>query len=355
MLEWANCKCIWQILTPIELKERLPLSAEWQRVVNDSIIAMQKIFEWKSNKIGWIVGPCSIDFEDSVLEFAEAVSKLRKKYGDTIEIIMRFYTRKPRTIWGWKGIRNSKPWEEPDIRQWLINSRSLAIQIIEKYWVPLANEMLYPEDIKFDDGTYSYMAIWARSATNQEHREVASGLEMPVGFKNPESWDLSLLANSVKSWQTGSDYILWNNMYKSTGNKLSHWILRGSTFEWERSSNFDKESLKKLYEYMTKANIENPSFMVDTNHDNSWKDPSKQLWIMKETLSNLDDLESSCPGIKEMFKWFMTESYIHGWKQDDDLDCIQEWKSLTDPCSSIGDTIEMAEFLSSINKKESNT
>ena len=341
----SNCEHLGKKPNHTHIKEIAPLSPVWKEVVNGSINRMRLILTWKSNRKIWVVWPCSIDFGDSVLEYASRLSGLRDKYRDQIEIVMRFYTGKPRTVWGWKGIQNSQPWEDPNVGEGLINARKLAIEVIENYWLPIADEMLHPQLVKSFDDIYSYLAIGARSTENQYHREVSSSLDMPVGFKNPVAWDLEVVINSLKAWQTPSVYTIWEDIYGWKWNDLSHAILRWSTFEGVRTPNFDTKSLKKIYDYMLKAGVKNPSFIIDTNHDNSWKDPSKQLGIMKKVESNLKNLDvGDCPWILQMWKWFMTESYLNGWNQKISDDIVL-WTSLTDPCSSWEDTVKMAKYM----------
>ena len=347
----SNCIHIWKKPTHTQIKESSPLSSKWRLVVAQSIENLKDIISWKSDRKIWIVWPCSVDFEESILKYWEELSKIRDKHKNEIEIVMRFYTGKPRTVWGWKWVQNSKPWEEPDIWKCLIESRKMAVKIIENFWMPIADEMLHPQLIKSFDDIYSYIAIWARSSENQSHREIASGLDMPIGFKNPTSWDLSVMINSIKSWQTESFYTIWEDIYFSRGNNFSHWILRGSNFEWNIKINYDKKSLKKIFEKIKSMKIKNPWFIIDTNHDNSWKDPSRQLNIMMETIKNLQSLEKSNKGILSMFKGFMTESYLYKWRQDYDKENLIKWKSITDPCSSIEETREMAEYISYMKRK----
>lgn len=346
----SNCELVWKKPNHTEIKETVPLSPNWKAVVNNAILELQNIFSWNSKKIAWIVWPCSVDFEDSVLKYAQEIKQLQEKYNDSIQFILRFYTGKPRTVWGWKGLQNAEPWEDPDIAKGLLDSRALAIKVIEEVWLPLADEMLHPQLVKSFDDIYSYLAIGARSTENQFHREVASGLDMPVGFKNPTAGDLDVMVNWVKAWQTQSMYTLGENVYKSNGNDFSHAILRGSTFEWKKSSNYDIDSLRKVYKYITQKNdVNNPAFIIDTNHDNSAKDPSKQIFIMKEVIKNLKQLEWECLGISNMWKWFMSESYLEEWRQDF-WDDITHGLSLTDPCSGLEDTKKMAQFLAEIKR-----
>lgn len=330
-------KVVWKVLSSNEIKQAYPMNDFWVSVVKKSKEEVKKILSWISNKKILILWPCSADFESSLSEYAEFISELRNKYSDKIEIIMRYYTWKPRTVWGWKGISNSEPWQTPDIGKWLVRSREIAISLIENFWVPLADEMLHPQlTNKFDD-IYSYLAIWARSTENQYHREVASWLDIPVWFKNSTSWDLDVMTNSIKAWQTPSTYVISNSIYDTLGNDFSHWILRWGRISWENYSNYDKESLKTTIELLTKKWIQNPWFIVDTNHENSNKNHKKQQTIMENVFNNLDILSKDWVDVS-MLKGFMVESYLIEWNQwfpaDWDESKIIKWCSLTDPCIS---------------------
>ena len=345
----SNCERVWSIPSDAEFKESALLLPEWEETVNSAIHRAWEIIRWNSDRVLWIVWPCSIDFEGSIMEYAEKLAWLRDEYRNEIEVIMRYYTWKPRTVGGWKGIQSAKPWEQPDIWAWLLEARRLWVKILNEIWVPLADEMLHTEYSRIFDDMYSYEAVGARSTENLTHRENASSRDSLIWMKNPTWWDLEVMVNSVKAWQTKSFYSLNREVYKWKWNDLSHAILRGNTYESVRTPNYDVESLRKVYKYMTKAKILNPSFIVDTNHDNSWKKPELQLWIMKEVIANLESLEEECPGITAMWKGFMTESYLVEWNQPYS-DNIIKWKSLTDPCSSWEDTQKMAEYIASIKK-----
>ncbi len=305
------------------LKKSIFLSGNWKETIRKSIENIKNIFLWKSSKKLLIIWPCSVDFDDSIIEYAEFLSNLRHKYSDKLEIVMRFYTWKPRSTIGWKWILNSIPWESPDLRIWVKNARKLAIKIIEDYNIPLADELLYPElSIRLWD-LYSYMAIWARSTEDQFHREVASWLAMPIWIKNPCSWDIITMENWVLAVKSESKYLLERNIYSTSWNVFAHWVLRW-WYDWPN--------------YRLAENIESP-IIVDCNHSNSHKTPEKQINIMKEVmLYNNDNV-----------KWFMVESYLFDWRQDYSENC-KKWLSLTDPCIWKEKTKEFIEELYKIIK-----
>jgi 3-deoxy-7-phosphoheptulonate synthase len=316
-------KLIWNLLSPDALKSRIPLTEKAKDFTENSRQELKDIFSWKSNKKILIIGPCSADFEESLYEYADFLNNMQKKVEDKIKIVMRFYTGKPRTIGWWKWLQNSAPWEKPDLITWIENSRKIAINIIEKYNLALADELLHPQLIEHIGDLYSYFAIWARSSENQFHREVSSGLDFPVWMKNPTSWNISIMLNSVQAWTTSSVYVIWNDVYETSWNSYCHSILRGG-ITWP---NYDLESIKKSYDENIKRNIINKWLIIDTNHDNSQKKYEKQIDIMQEVMNSISENKE----LKNFVKWFMVESYLYDWRQDYSEN-IQKWLSLTDLC-----------------------
>ena len=298
-------KKVWKLTQVKKLKNQLFLSKEWKQRVTKARKSLSDIILWKSNKKILIIGPCSSDYEESILEYAKFLRDLKEKYSDKLEIVMRFYTWKPRsTVW-WKWILHSLPWQEDDLRSWIKYARSLAIKLIEDYDMSLADELLYPELSSRLWDLYSYMAIWARSTENQFHREVASWLNFPVWIKNPTSWDLKTMENWVLACSKNSSYILERTIYKTSWNKVAHSILRG----WYSWPNYDKAK-----------DLDYP-LIVDCNHENSHKTPEKQIDIMMETMKYKNN----------NIKWFMVESYLFDGRQDYSED-LKKGLSLTDPC-----------------------
>lgn len=237
---------------------------------------------------------------------------------------MRFYTAKPRsTIW-WKWILYSEAKKEADLKNWIKKTRKLAIKLIEEYDMNLADEMLYPELSSRLWDLYSYIEIWARTSENQYHREVASWLNFPVWIKNPTSWDTEIMTNWVLASQNPTNYIMERVIYKTNWNYFSHWILRW----WNLWYNYNIENIEKTYKYFIKSKIKNPSIIIDCNHDNSGKNPDKQIEIIKEVVKNVDKNYI----LKNFVKWFMVESYLYDWKQDLNNPDIKKGLSLTDPC-----------------------
>lgn len=257
---------------------------------------------------------------------------------------MRFYTWKPRTVWGWKGLQNSIPWKKPNLITWIENSRKIAINIIEKYNLPLADELLQAQLVNYVDDIFCYFAIGARSTEDQFHREVTSGLNIPVWMKNPTSGDLQIMCNSVKAGQTSSVYIIWNEVYETTWNNLVHWVLRW----WSNWANYSLENIEKTLELSEKMWVENLSLIVDCNHSNSWKKWEKQVKIMEEVMESINPHSVSPKGreVTQFVKWFMIEGYLEDWRQDfENIETVKKWLSLTDPCVGKEGTRELVERL----------
>lgn len=347
-----NSQIVGRIPNSNDLKINIGINDFGKEVIENSKIEIKNILSWKSKKKLLIIWPCSADFEESLLEYGSFIKSLRDKYSSNIEIVMRFYTGKPRTIWWWKWLSNSNPWDEANIVDWITNSRILAIKLIEM-WIPLADEMLHPQLSSFFDDIYSYLAIWARSTENQYHREVASWSDIPIGFKNPTSGDIETMVNSISAWQNPSDYTLWDDIYKSSWNNFSHGILRWWRIGWKNFSNYWTDDISLLGDMLTKWKVKNPAFIVDTNHENSNKDHKKQIKIMKSVFDNLKILSNDNSDVLEFFKWFMVESYLFEWRQnwtDSEQDLVK-WLSLTDPCIWKEQTEEFVYQLSENIKK----
>lgn len=206
---------------------------------------IEDILSGRSNRKILIIGPCSADFESSLVEYAEFLREIAPRVQDRIEIVMRFYTGKPRSVGGWKGLQNAEPGREADMNEGLRESRRLAIRLIG-LGMPLADEMLHPQFSRHFDDIFSYLAVGARSTENQYHREVASGLDIPVGMKNPTSGSISIMTDSIKASQSPSHYSVENVLFDSTGNPFAHGILRGGT----GGPNYSTEDFREYSERM---------------------------------------------------------------------------------------------------------
>ena len=331
-------KKIGNLLTVEEMKNKYSLSEQAIKNTQKHREELENIFIWKDDRKILVIWPCSADFEESLYEYAEFLSELQKKVEDKIKIVMRFYTWKPRTVWGWKGLQNSVPWEKPNLVTWMENSRKIAINIIEKYNLPLADELLQAQLVNYVDDIFCYFAIGARSTEDQFHREVSSGLDIPVWMKNPTSGDLQIMCNSIKAGQTPSVYAIWNEVFETTWNNLSHSVLRGGS-NWP---NYNLGNIEKTLEISKKMWVKNLSLIIDCNHSNSGKKWEKQIKIIEEVMGAIKwKLE-----VENFVKWFMIESYLENWRQDfEDIKKVKKGLSLTDPCVGKEGTIELVDKL----------
>lgn len=315
--------------TPKEIKEMYPISSALaeQKAANDKEI--QDIFTGKSDKLALVIGPCSADREDAVLDYISRLRKVQEQVKDKIVIIPRIYTNKPRTTGdGYKGmLHQPNPNENPDMLKGIIAIRKLHMKAMEETGFSCADEMLYPENHRYLSDLLSYVAVGARSVENQQHRLTASGLDIPVGMKNPTGGDLSVMMNSITAGQHKHTFIYRGWEVESEGNPMTHAILRGYVNKHGQSlPNYHYEDLMTLLELYKKSNLENPGVVVDTNHANSGKKWAEQVRISKEILHST----RVNPEICKLVKGLMIESYIEDGCQKPEEGVYG--KSITDPC-----------------------
>ena len=324
-----NMKYERKLPTGDEIRTQFPLSqtlAE-QKKVRDTMIA--DVFLGKSDKFLLIIGPCSADNNDSVMDYMYRLAKVQEKVEDKIIIIPRVYTNKPRTTGdGYKGMAHQpNPNEKPDMLKGIMAIRNLHTQVISETGFFCADEMLYPENYSYLSDILSYVAVGARSVENQQHRLVSSGMDIPVGMKNPTSGDYSVMLNSIVA-ATHSHTIIYNSWEVETqGNPLAHAILRGYVDKHGQSfPNYHYEDLVRLYNAYSEKNIDNMALIVDANHANSNKQYLEQIRICKEILHSCRHSND----IKKLVKGFMIESYIEDGAQK--IGGGIYGKSITDPC-----------------------
>ena len=314
---------------PKEVKAQYPLSGELEQLVARRAQEISDIFTGKSDKLALIIGPCSADNADSVIDYISRLRKVQDKVADKIYIIPRIYTNKPRTTGsGYKGmLHQPDPNEKPDMYKGIVAIRQLHMRALQETGFSCADEMLYPENHRYLSDLLGYVAIGARSVENQQHRLTASGLEIPAGMKNPTSGDLSVMMNAITAGQNGHTFLYRGWEVHSDGNPLTHAILRGYMNKHGQTlPNYHYEDLVHLHELYAKSGLQNPALIVDTNHANSGKQYLEQIRIAKEVLH-------SCrhnADVKKMVKGFMIESYI-----EDGCQKIGDGvygKSITDPC-----------------------
>lgn len=314
---------------PQDVIKMYPLSEKLASRKNANDKEIRGVLEGKIKKFLLIIGPCSADREDAVLEYATRLRAVQEKVSDKLILVPRIYTNKPRTTGaGYKGmLHQSDPHRAPDMFRGLISIRRLHIRCLEETGFSGADEMLYPENHRYLADILSYVAVGARSAENQQHRLTASGLDVPVGFKNPTSGDLSVMLNAVTAAQSPHDFSYGGFEVQSTGNPLAHAILRGSVNRFGTNlPNYHYEDLTELSDLYENSNLQNPAVIVDANHSNSGKRYEEQPRIAKEILHSM----KHNAGVAKLVKGVMIESYLQ-----DGCQKITEsvyGKSITDPC-----------------------
>ena len=315
---------------PQEIKAMYPLSAEAAAVKAARDEEIKRVFTGESDKFLLIIGPCSADREDAVMDYIHRLKAVQEKVEDKILIIPRIYTNKPRTTGdGYKGmLHQPDPLEKPDMLKGVVSIRQLHIRALTETGLGCADEMLYPANYRYLSDILSYVAIGARSVENQDHRLTASGLDIPVGMKNPTGGDLSVMMNSVTAAQHAHTFIYRGWEVNSTGNPYAHAIMRGYVNKAGQSlPNYHYEDLIALHDMYAASNLANPAAIVDTNHANSGKKYLEQIRIAKDVLYSRSHSED----IKKLVKGLMIESYIEdGCQKINDHDVYG--KSITDPC-----------------------
>ncbi len=314
---------------PMEIKARYPLSESVTKIKKERDAEIASVFRGESDKFLLIIGPCSADSEDAVMDYTARLAKVQEQVKERLIIIPRIYTNKPRTTGkGYKGlIHQPDPEKDEDMLEGLIAMRRLHTRAIEATGLTCADEMLYPENYKYVSDLLSYMTVGARSVENQQHRLTASGMSIPVGMKNPTSGVLSVMLNSIVAAQTPHKFIYRGWEVKTLGNPLSHAILRGYVNKHGQNiPNYHYEDLRLLYELYGEQNLENMSVVIDTNHNNSGKQYMEQIRIAHEVM----DSRRYSSDIRSMVKGLMIESYLEDGAQK--IGDGVYGQSITDPC-----------------------
>lgn len=317
--------------TAAELRQQYPLSDRVKEIKRNRDAMIRKVFTGESDKFIVIIGPCSADNEDAVCDYINRLSRVQEKASDKLILIPRIYTNKPRTTGeGYKGLLHQPdPEKKPDLLAGLVAIRKLHMRAIEESELTAADEMLYPENWQYLNDILSYVAIGARSTENQQHRLVASGIDIPAGMKNPTSGDLSVMLNSVVAAQSNHMFIYRSWEVKTTGNELAHTILRGATNKHGNAiPNYHYEDLQLLLQMYGERDLKHPATIVDTNHSNSNKKFEQQIRITKEVLNS----RRYNNDIKNLVKGLMIESYIEEGNQKIGCENHVYGKSITDPC-----------------------
>ena len=339
-------KYISNLPSPEEIIAKYPLREDLKEKKKEFDKAIADVFTGKSDKFLAVIGPCSADNEDSVLDYVTRLAKVADEIKDKIIVIPRVYTNKPRTNGdGYKGLLHQPdPEKKPNVHEGLVAIRKMHLRVVEETGMFTADEMLYPDNLGYLDDVLSYIAVGARSVENQQHRLTSSGADVPVGMKNPTSGDMSVMLNAIYAAQQSHEFIYRNYEIKTDGNPLAHAILRGAVNKHGQClPNYHYEDLKLLHDLYLERDIVNPAVIVDANHSNSNKKYKEQVRIVKEVLHSMRYSDE----IRKFVKGVMIESYIEEGSQK-----IEEHiygKSITDPCLSFEDSkkllLEMAEIL----------
>lgn len=317
--------------TPAEIKQQYPVSDEVAALKARLDQELIDIITGSSDKFMVIIGPCSADNEEAVLEYISRLAAVQEQVRDVLVIVPRIYTNKPRTTGaGYKGmLHQPNPEEAPDLLHGLTAIRKMHMHALRTYRMPIADEMLYPENYRYLSDVLSYVAVGARSVENQEHRLVASGIDVPTGMKNPTSGDFSVMINSITAAQHGHNFIYRGWDATTSGNPYAHAILRGAVNKHGQSQpNYHYEDLRRLCDMLSSHDIVNPACIVDVNHSNSGKQFMEQIRISKEVLGSRRHSED----IRKLIKGLMIESYLVEGTQKIGAENHIYGKSITDPC-----------------------
>ena len=318
-----------QIPRPKEMREATPLSKELSDIKKKRDKEIYDVFAGKNGKLVLIIGPCSAHDEDAVADYISRLAKVQDDVNEKVILVPRIYTNKPRTTGiGYKGMAHQPDLEkEPNIVEGIKAIRRMHLRAIEESHLPAADEMLYPGNYPYLEDLLSYVAVGARSVENQQHRLTASGLDIPVGMKNPTSGDMEVMLNSVQAAQAPHVFSYNGWEVKTAGNPLAHCVLRGAVNQHGQCiPNYHYEDLMRFAEVYGKRDLSNPAIIVDTNHANSDKQYTEQPRIALEVMRS----RQHSTVLRGMVKGFMIESYIEGGSQK--VSNGVYGKSITDPC-----------------------
>ena len=323
-----------KIPEPEEILSTTPMTAPLKTIKAERDKLVSEVISGESDKMLMIVGPCSAHEAKPVLEYVERLGKLNEKVKEKLVLVPRIYTNKPRTRGvGYKGMFSQPdPTKSEDILKGIYAIRNLNVKAIEISGLTAADEMLYPENIHYVDDLLSYIAVGARSSENQLHRLVASGIDVPVGIKNPMSGSVRVMLNSIYAAQSAQVFKLNGWQVKTGGNPLAHAILRGAVDGYGNDNpNYHYETVMKVAAGYEKSGLKNPAVIIDANHSNSNKNFRQQIRICEEVMQN----RSYDEDFKKIVKGFMIESFLEEGNQTED---VVYGKSITDPCLGWADT-----------------
>ena len=318
-----------KLTIPMEVKKMFPLDDDVRKTIEDRRDQIKKIISGEDSRLLLVIGPCSADNEDSVIDYITRLRDIQEKIKEKIFIVPRVFTNKPRTTGdGYKGLLHQPdPENKPDLFKGIIATREMHMRVVKETGFTTADEMLYPENYRYLDDIMGYVTVGARSVEDQQHRLVASGVEVPVGMKNPTGGDLSVMMNAINAAQHKHSFLYRGWAVHSQGNPYAHAVLRGFTNNIGRSvPNYHYEDIKNVIELYDESELKNPAIVIDTNHANSGKNPFEQPRIVNEVMN----YRKYNPDIKKLVKGCLIESYI-----EDGAQRIGEGvygKSITDAC-----------------------
>jgi 3-deoxy-7-phosphoheptulonate synthase len=335
-----------KIPSPEEIIDLMPMPNDLKAIKISQDEKIKNIFTGNDDKLAIIIGPCSADNEDAMCEYVEKCASVQEKVEDTLIIIPRIYTNKPRTSGtGYKGmLHQPDPTENPNIVEGIKAIRKMHLRSISVSHLTAADEMLYPNNYPYLEDVLSYVAIGARSVENQQHRLTVSGLDIPIGMKNPTSGDIEVMLNSIQAAQHSHVFVYNEWEVETTGNPFAHAVLRGSmNFNGQHHPNYHYEDLIRVFSAYEKRDLANPGIIIDTNHSNSAKQFKEQPRIAKDVLTNCK-FDSA---LKSIIKGFMIESYLIEGAQDNKGNVYG--RSITDPCLGWEDSyrliMDIAEYV----------
>ena len=317
------------VISPAEVKKELPLTAKQtaQKAAFDS--AVKNIISGADARKLIIIGPCSADNEDSVCDYVSRLASLQEKAKDVLFLVPRIYTNKPRTRGdGYKGmLHNPDPTKGTDIQEGIIHIRRMHLRATSESGLFAADEMLYPENHTYLDDLLSYVTIGARSSENQQHRLVASGVDVPIGIKNPMNGSFTVLLNSIYASQIESEFKYQNMQVRTDGNPYAHAVLRGSVdVHGNNIPNYHYEDVIRFSKMYSAEGLKNPAVIIDTNHSNSGKSYIEQIRIAEEIAYNVKKYGD----FSKLVKGLLIESYIVDGNQP--AGGTVYGKSITDAC-----------------------
>ena len=323
---------ISKLPVPAVIKEQFPMPAELKKVKAERDEEIRRVFTGEDDRFLVIIGPCSADRVDAVCEYISRLAKLQERVKDRLILIPRIYTNKPRTTGeGYKGLLHQPdPEKKPNLLEGVVAIRKLHMRAIQESGLTPADEMLYPENFWYLSDVLSYVAVGARSVENQQHRLTSSGVNVPVGMKNPTSGDFSVMLNSITAAQHSHNFIYRGWDVTTTGNPYAHAILRGSVNKYGSAKpNYHYEDMMRLYEMYLKKDLKNPAVIIDANHSNSNKQFKEQIRIVLEVLHS----RQQSTDLHRFVKGVMIESYLVEGNQTIGHGHTHVYgQSITDPC-----------------------